>query len=194
MPKKERRRVIAPRLDDFVAKLLGNMMSYGEVVDYAMDKFGCDERTVTRAIARVRAGWQQASAASVDERRAKFLGELEHAMRGAIAAADYRALAVMFKTRSDVEGIRSVKKVELGGTVGLRPVAAMSPQERERELQILIAKRQAALGPGKTPAIVDAVAVERAAAPELDAGDVAEVVRPRAPSKPGRRKRKAQVH
>jgi hypothetical protein len=191
--KDKRRRVIAPRLDDFVAKLLGVMMSYGEVVDHAMNEFDCDERTVTRAIARVRQGWQQASSASVDERRAKFLGELEHAMRGAIATSDYRALAVMFKTRADVEGIRAVKKVEHGGTINHRPVAAMAPQERQREIDVLLAKRQAAIAGGATP-IIDTTAVE---APSSLDGDVdvpeVEVVRPKA-SKPGRKKPKAQVH
>lgn len=194
--KSNRRRVIAPRLEDFVQKLLGNMMSYGEVVDFAMDKFGCDERTVTRAIARVRQGWRQAASASVEERRAKFLGELEHAWRMALAEGDFRAIAVMAKTRADVEGIKAAKQVQVNGTINHRPVAAMAPQERQREIDLLLAKRQAALGPGKTPAIVDVVAIEKTAQPELELEviDDAEVVRPAAPSKPARKKRKAQVH
>lgn len=189
--KNKRRRVIQPRLDDYVQKLLGGMMSYGEVVDYSMQEFGCDERTVTRAIARVRAGWQQAAGAGIDERRAKFLAELEHAWRGALAVADYRAIAVMARTRADVEGIKAPKKVDHSGTINHRPVAALSPQEREREIALLLAKRQAALGPGKTPALVDTVAVER---PELDVDQEPEVVRPAAASKPTRKKPKARVH
>lgn len=192
--KTKRRRVIAPRLDDYVQKLLGGMMSYSEVTDYAMAEFGCDERTVTRAIARVRAQWQQAAGASIEERRAKFLGELEHAWRGALATGDYRAIAVMARTRADVEGIKMPKKVEHGGTVHHRPVAAMAPQEREREIAILLAKRQAALGPGAQP-VIDVMSVE--APPSSDAGDVdqgPDVIRAR-PSKPARKKqRKQQVH
>lgn len=192
---KKRRRVIAPRLDDYVQKLLGGMMSYGEIVDYAMAEFDCDERTVTRAIARVRAQWQQAAGATVEERRARFLGELEHAWRLALAAGDYRAVAVMARTRADVEGIRVPKKVEHSGTVHHRPVAAMSPQEREREIQLLLARRQAALGSGAPP-MIDAQSVEVRSS---DGGDEAEqeheVIRAPAPvSKPRRKKPKAQIH
>jgi hypothetical protein len=189
---KKRRRVIAPRLDDYVQKLLGGMMSYGEVVDYAMAEFDCDERTVTRAIARVRAQWQQAAGASIEERRARFLLELEHAWRGALAAGDFRAIAVMARTRADVEGLKAPKKVDHSGTINHRPVAAMAPQERQREIDLLLAKRQAALGAGAPP-VIDAQSVE--VQPSSSAGDVDqehEVVR--AASRPRRKKRKAQVH
>lgn len=186
---KKHRRDVAVRLDDFVQKSLGSMMSYSETVDAAVVEFDIDERTAQRSIARVRDLWRQASAASVDERRAKFLGELEHAWRQALIAGDYRAVAVMARTRADVEGIRAVKKVEHGGTLNLRPVAAMSPEERRREIAILLAKRQAALGAGAPPAVIDTTATETPA--ELD--QAREVVRAPA-SKPGRKKRKAQVH
>lgn len=187
-----RRRVIAPRLDDYVMKLLGAMMSYGEVVDYAQSEFDCDERTVTRAIARVRAGWQQAAGASIDERRAKFLAELEHAWKGALGERDYRAIAVMARTRADVEGIKAPKKVDHSGTINHRPVAALAPQERQREIDVLLAKRQAALGAGAPP-IIDAVAVVSPSSGPDEVELEPEVVRPRA-SKPGRKKSKQQVH
>lgn len=145
-PKKTSRRVVAPRLDDFVAELLASMHSFTEVVDAGVEEFDCSERTVAAAIARVRAEWQRASASSVDERRATFLAQLEHAWRLALSAGDYRAIAVMAKTRADVEGIKAVKKVEHSGVLGLRPVAAMSPEERRREIAMLLEKQKAAAG------------------------------------------------
>ena len=140
----------APRLDDFVEQMLGRLHSYGEVVDAAMEEFGCAERTVTTAIARVRERWKQVEAATVLERRATFRAELRQAWRDAAAAGDYRAIAVMARTRADVEGIKAPKETKHSGTVNHhhRPVAAMSPAERQRELAILLAKRQAELGGG----------------------------------------------
>jgi hypothetical protein len=186
---KKHRRDIAERLDDFVGKMLASMMSYGETVDYAIDKFGCDERTVTRAIARVRQGWQQSAAASVDERRARFLAELEHAWKSALQMGDYRAIAVMARTRADVEGIKAVKKVEHSGVLGLRPVAAMSPEERRREIDVLLAKQKALAGASKP--VIDATSTESPSSPEVDDDEQLEVVRA---SKPARKKRKQQVH
>jgi hypothetical protein len=189
-PKRQRREK-RQRLEDFVAKLLGGMKSYGEIVDDAVQVFACDESTAKRAIARVRAQWREAAGASVEERRARFLGELEYAWQQALAAADFRAIAVMARTRADVEGIRAPKKVEHAGTLGLRPVAAMSPAEREREIQLLLAKRQAAMGNGAAPALPPAsepVLVE--AEVELEAEP--EVVR--APAKSSKPRRRRNVH
>lgn len=151
----KRRQVIAPRLDDFVEKMLASLHSYSETVDLAVFEFGCDERTVTRSIARVREKWMAAEASTVVERRAKFRAELEHAWQGALAAGDYRAIAVMSRTRADIEGIKAPKETKHSGTVNHRPVPAMSPQERDREIQVLLAKRQAELSSGTsaTPAI-----------------------------------------
>lgn len=190
---KKHRRDIAPRLDDFVAKLLASMMSYGEVVDSALTEFDCDERTVTRAIARVRQSWQQSAAASVDERRARFLAELEHAWKMALGEGDYRAIGVMARTRADVEGLKAPKQVDHrhGGTINHRPVAAMAPQERQREIDILLAKRQAAIAAGEPP-VIDAVAVEAPSSPNMDA--VEKEVVCASTSKPARKKRKQQVH
>jgi hypothetical protein len=140
-------RHVAVRLDDFVEERLAAMDSYGEVVDAGVKKFKCSDRTVMTAIARVRQKWRTAEQSTVEERRAKFRAELEYAWKRALVEGDYRAIAVMAKVRADVEGIKAPKKVEHGGTVNLRPVAAMSPEERRREIEILLAKRAGAVPP-----------------------------------------------
>lgn len=188
-----RRRVIAPRLDDFVERSLAALMSYGEVVDAAVAEFGCDERTVTRAIARVRERWMQAEASTVAERRAKFRAELEHAWAKALAAGDYRAIAVMARTRADIEGIKTPKEHKHSGTVNHRPVAAMSPQERRRELEILLAKRAAELGGKPMPVLPPAAAQDQ---PELVI-DLPPDIRPekaKAKKKPSKPRSKTRVH
>jgi hypothetical protein len=167
----------APRLDDFVEQMIGGLRSYGEIVDIAMAEFGCAERTVTTAIARVRERWKALEAATVIERRSEFRGRLLHAWRGALAEGDYRAIAVMARTLADIEGIKAPKETKHthGGTVSHRPVAAMSPQERQRELEILLAKRQAELGTGA--AALPAIALDDSPAP-ADVIDLPPDIRP----------------
>jgi uncharacterized glyoxalase superfamily metalloenzyme YdcJ len=179
-PKKKegkRRRVVKARLDDVVERMLASMSTYGEVVDHCVQEFEIHERTVATAIARVKASWKEAEASTVEERRAKFRAELEHAWKMALAEGDYRAIAVMARTRADIEGIKASKKVEHGGVIGLRPVAVMSPAERRHEIAVLLAKQQAALGPGSAPVI--------------DVQPGAELAHD---ARPGKGARKARVH
>lgn len=184
--KKKRRRVVAPRLDDYVEEHLAGMHSYSQVTDLAMKEFECSERTVTMAIARVRAKWHELDGATVMERRSRFRAELEYAWKRALQAGDYRAIAVMSKTRADVEGIRAMKKVEHGGIVGLRPVAAMSPQEREREIEILLAKRRGVLEAGGKP-VIDVPTLDPSPA-ELEPVELPPDIRPSS----GKRKTKSK--
>jgi hypothetical protein len=186
-------RVVAPRLDDFVEEMLASLHSYSQVVDHAMAKFGCDERTVTRAIARVREKWKQVEANTVVERRARFRAELEHAWRCALKAGDYRAIAVMARTRADIEGIKAPKEMKHTGTIHHRPVAAMSPQERQRELEILLAKRQADLGGNPTAVIPALAAMPAATADELELVELPPDIRPAKP-RGGKRRRRGRVH
>jgi hypothetical protein len=148
---KPKKRHVGARLDDFVAHGLASLMTPGEVVDAAVEQFEIHERTVWTAIARVKAQWREAEAVNIEDRRARLRAMIEEAWRGAAAVADFRAIAVMAKVLTDIEGVKAPKKVEHGGVIGVRPVAVMSPQERDREIEILLAKRQSALGSGAPP-------------------------------------------
>lgn len=145
-PKKRERHDYQPRLADFVEACLGSLKSYGETIDAAMEKTGCSERTAAKAIAAARARWKEAGTSTVDERRDKLRAQIEHAWRKALEAEDFRAIAVMARTLADIEGVKAPKQVVHGGILGLRPVAALSPAEREKELAELLAKRGAAGG------------------------------------------------
>jgi len=171
---------VTPNLDDYLEHGLAAMTPYGELVDAACAEFGLSERGITKAIARVRERWMRTEQTTVEERRAKFRAELEHAWREALLAGDFRAIAQMAKVRADVDGIRAPRKVEVGGTLGLRPVAAMNPREREVEIATLLAKRAAARGespPALPPPSLDDIEVPGEDVPpsifdlEAEAGD-----------------------
>lgn len=151
-----RRRVVAPRLDDWVALKRAAGWSTAEVVDHGTAEFEVDQSTVIRAIVRVRAEDAARAAQLRDVHRADHLARLNLAWRIGVEERDVRGLAMVAKRYQEVQGIEAVKKLEHSGVVGLQPVAAMSPQEREREIQLLMAKRQAALAPGLAPTIAPA--------------------------------------
>lgn len=161
------------RLDDFVERELASLASYGETVDAAAARFGCSVRTAERAVARVRRRWAEVAESEFAARRGRFRAQVEHAWRLALAAGDFRAVAQLARVLADVEGLRAPAKVEHSGTVNHRPVAAMSPQEREREIAVLLAKRQAALEAGQVPLEYAAAVVSAgaAAAGDLDKDD-----------------------
>jgi hypothetical protein len=134
------------RLVDVVADWLAEGKSYVEVTDLAVAATGCHPRTATRAIAEVRKRWKDAGQTTVEDRRDRFRARLELVWNRALEDGDYRAIAVMARTLADIEGIKAAKEVRLSGEVGLKPVAAMSPEERRREIAALQAKQLAAGG------------------------------------------------
>lgn len=136
----------APGLDERIEQLLAAKVPPTEVVDTILINFDVQERAVWSAIARVREKWKQAEATTVEERRAVFRAELSEAWRRALGEGDYRAIASMARTVADVEGIKAPKRVEMSGVLGLRPVAAMTPREREIEIAKLTAERSKAQG------------------------------------------------
>lgn len=182
-----------PRLDETIEALLASKVPPGEVVDTVVWKFGITERGAWKAIARVRRSWAEAEATTVAERRAKFRVEMDHAWRMALIEGDYRAIAQMARTVADVEGIRQPKKVELSGTVGLRPVQAMNPREREVEIAKLLADRELAAGrpvPALEAPSLDAFALEIPEVAEVDPDAPPADLRP--PAKKKKRKGKAR--
>ena len=153
--------------------LLAAKVPPGEVVDTVVFRFSISERGAWKAIARVRESWKHAEGTTVAERRAKFRVEMDHAWRMALAEGDYRAIAQMAKTVADVEGIKAPKKVEVSGSLGLRPVAAMTLREREIEIAKLLAQREEAHGrpalpPGSSPLELAEAAFGDDVAPDPD--------------------------
>ncbi len=135
-----------PRLDETIERQLAAKVPPGEVVDDVVYKFGITERGAWLAIERVRRSWRQAEASTVESRRAQFRAEMAYAWREALVDRDWRAIAQMGRVVADVEGIRQARKLEVSGTLGLRPAAALTPREREVEIARLLADRAGAQG------------------------------------------------
>lgn len=153
-----------PGLDEAIEQMLAAKVPPTEVVDSVIINFEVNESAAWKAIARVREKWKQTEGTTVAERRAVFRAELSEAWRQSLIAGDFRAVAQMARTVADVEGIRAPKRVEMSGTLGLRPVAAMTPREREIEIAKLTAERDKAQG--------RLVAMPAAPTLELEPGDV----------------------
>lgn len=134
------------RLIDVVADWLAENRSYSEVVDLAVEATGCSPSTAKRAIVKARERWAVLAVVDPVADRRRFLSRLDMDWRGASAAGDFRASSQIARTYADVAGFRATVKIEHSGTVGLRPVAALSPDERRAEIAALQAKQLAAGG------------------------------------------------
>lgn len=164
---KTQRKVVAPRLEEWVAAELAAMRPTGEIVDLAITEFGCCERTVYEAIGKARERWMAASTAGLEERRGFFLARLDLAWRRATEDRDWRGVASIARAYMDVAGLRAPSKLEHSGEIGVRPVAAMSPEERRAEIALLQAKMLAAGGiPRDQQAVAAVVASSGAIAVE----------------------------
>jgi len=141
-PRRDHRR----RLVEQVEEWLASGKSFTETVDLCVAATGCHPSTAASAIGMVRARWKAADEATIEDRRARFKARIEHAWNKALDAGDFRAIAVLARTLADVEGVRAPKEVKLSGSVGVRPVAAMTPEERRKEIEELTARRAAAGG------------------------------------------------
>lgn len=97
-------------------------------------------RTVYTYIAKIRDAWRDASAATLEERRAQFEAELLRDAAEARRSGDYKAVSSFARVRADVAGLRAPRKIEISGEI--TPVQALNPEQRQAEIDRLLSKRK----------------------------------------------------
>lgn len=112
----------------------------GHIAIKMAEKHEVTERTVWKYIARIREAWRDASAATLEERRAQFEAELLRDAAEARRSGDYKAVSSFARVRADVAGLRAPRKIEITGEV--TPVQALTPEQRQAEIDRLLSKRK----------------------------------------------------
>lgn len=110
------------------------------IVASVVDEFGICERTGWSYIKRVKDAWRDASAATLEERRAQFEAELLRDAAEARRSGDYKAVSSFARVRADVAGLRAPRKIEITGEI--TPVQALTPEQRQAEIDRLLSKRK----------------------------------------------------
>jgi len=109
------------------------------------EEFGISRYTVREWATLVRKQWATEEERYRPERRAQHRQRLQYSWNQSLDAGDYRAAATVLQTWQKFDGLDSPTKVEhtVSGHVDVR---AMTPLERQAEIDRLQAKREAALG------------------------------------------------
>jgi len=98
------------------------------------------DRTVWEYFAKIQGTWRDRSAASLEDRRAEYLAKIGADIRDARADRNHSAIAQLRKCEAKVSGVEAPREIKVTG--GLRPIEAMTPEERRAELEELRQRRE----------------------------------------------------
>lgn len=106
-------------------------------------EYGVTERTVERYYREIRELWKTEEKERRPERREEFRQALRYAYQRADDLGEPGAMVAALKVWAKLDGLEEPGKLDVSVSVDIR---AMTPQQRQAEIDRLIAMRQAALG------------------------------------------------
>ena len=102
------------------------------------------QRTVSRYFRSIRDRWAQEEVELRGERRGEFRARLQASFNVSMETKNGMAMAAVMRSWAKFDGMEVPLEIRVSGGIDVK---AMSPTERSREIDRLIALRSAALGP-----------------------------------------------
>lgn len=143
---------------DLVRQLYDATLPSPAIVEKVIARFGVNKRTVYKDIARIEVELEETNKRKRDQMRARRRASFEDLYRRSVAASDRRTAAICLDRLCKLDGLYAPTEVTVtpgpaGGTLAdtVNRIKAMSPIDRQRELDKLAEKRQRLAVGGSAP-------------------------------------------